>query len=681
MFVISNDSDLFKAGSHKYIKRTGRPGDYQYWYKDPSGRLVSHEGDAHNGARREHVKRLVSGKLRGAHAMSNAEMIAHTGIDAEKFRQIKSNLTSGGRTRHMDYSENELHEAKHSDVGSDEYNRKVESIKNEIESRGAAGSRPAAARASRSRATPAAAPARPAPAAPSRSSTPAAAATPAAPTETPAAKKERERLEKIAVLRAQLSSMFGLNLETPPASKPAPATPRVTTSDAQGAAQAEAMQASPRLDAGTDPAILARLGITQEQVIAASTSPRVVVARGSATAAQSQAREATAAARAELASPETATLHAASPELASADAPIAKMVKDQAAGKNPYVERAKKFYDKIKGDMTVKRKDSLGHLLNAIETAGHGANEAAVKAAYKTIQTAAGTGDSAWSEVKSHIEAGLFHAPEELIGNPPINVDMERMKRGFGRMQFERMKPFLGDAFTSAHPNAPGPYPTFDDLKTWDQHGSRPDFANSKKADGSPSGNTHTTKAVHEDFHKSMPKDADGKVLNPPGWMPLHMTPIWNYVASKDGAEAYAGSSLSSNEFNTSTQKINLASQGRFKGHLRNSLRKFIQMRGENSFADLPSYSKGRQQDIAKFYKSDSEAGFHRVMTSKVIPMAEFIKFHKEQSQTKKSFSLCVDENLGAVTFKKAFTIEDDMKKSDLISKIKNLKKSIGNKA
>lgn len=787
MFVISNDSDLFKAAAHKYIKRTGSPGHYKYWYKNASGVLVSHDDEtSHNGAKREHLKRLIAGKLRGVHSMSNAEMIAQTGVDAEKFRQIKSNLTSGGRSGHMSYDDNELHEAKHSDVGSDEYARKIEGLKREIESRGETPrSRTSSpARAGRSRTAAAASPAR---------STPAAAAspsTPAAPTESAAAKKEREKKEKIAAGRARLASMYSTDLEAmykpaAPAPAAAPAKPikpltsaqlasarridaEIAEEDAEGEnlrgrTSATAEASAPRemdadevhrnirsaVDSVSRQGNGGRSGVERHEIdssdggfsilfhhdkddgvmfsardgeedddnpdfigrqkvidavkakmgpgykvdaydhekgmfsvdvkkIATAAAPAPAA---TATAAQSQAREATAAARAELASPQTAALHTASPELASADAPIAKMVKDQAAGKNPYVERAKKFYDKIKGDMKEERKDSLKHFLSAIETAGHGASLSAVKAAYKTIQTAAGTGDSAWSKVTKHVESGLFHAPEELIGNPPVNVDMERMKRGFGRMQFERMKPFLGDAFKSAHPNAPAPYPTFDDLKTWDQHGSRPDWANRKKPDGTPSGNAHTTRAVHEDFHKSLPRGADGKVLNPPGWLPLHMMPVWNYVASQDAAEAYNSGSLNSNELNPETQKLTLKNQaGRFDGHLRNSLRKFVQMRGENSFADVPSYSHGEQIDQARMYKSESDAGFHRVMTNKVIPMAEFIKFMDEQSQTKKSFSLCVDEKLGAVTFKKAFTIEDDVKKSELISRIKKLKNFIGNK-
>ena len=146
MFVI--DNDLFKAGSHKYIKRTGAPGSYKYWYKDPSGRLVAHADDAHEGAKTEHLKRLIAGRMREAHSMTDAEMAAHTGLDRTKVGQHVRNMRRPANTSAQSYSENELHEAKHSDVGSDEYNRKVEGISGEAESAGTP-ARATAGRASR----------------------------------------------------------------------------------------------------------------------------------------------------------------------------------------------------------------------------------------------------------------------------------------------------------------------------------------------------------------------------------------------------------------------------------------------------------------------------------------------------------------------------------------------------
>lgn len=36
------DNGLLKAtGSHKYVRRTGAPGNWKYWYSTPSGKLVN----------------------------------------------------------------------------------------------------------------------------------------------------------------------------------------------------------------------------------------------------------------------------------------------------------------------------------------------------------------------------------------------------------------------------------------------------------------------------------------------------------------------------------------------------------------------------------------------------------------------------------------------------------------
>lgn len=706
MFVIEND--LFKAGGHKYIKRTGTPGNYKYWYKDASGRLVSHEDDSHEGAKIEHLKRLIAGRMRGSHAMTDAEMSAHTGLDRNKVGQHVRNMRRPTNRSHESYDENQLHEAKHGDVSSEEYTSKIARIKEEIARRGSSEStserraaRPAAS-SRRERSAPAAAPAQEA----SGSSASARAAKPAAPTETPEQKREREKQEKIRQKREQLRTMFGVDLEGGAQAPEAPASSQdmrdaqiEPADEAQDQSRSEREQMMARVNAMPEPEQVYsvtrngreatvfrtrnedgedRFSVSgdngehtgsytsietakryAEKHVGPSASPR------SATQSQAQAQEAVRAAQADLQSEETQELHQASPELASMDRSIEEMVAQQAAGKNPYVQRAKKFYDRIKGDMTPIRRDTLKNLFKAFETVGENVGENAIKSAYARAQAESGVGETAWSKVKGHISPGLFHDPEELFDNEPVNVDMERMKRGFGKMQFERMKPFLGDAFKSAHPDAPPPYPTYDDLKTWEEHGSRPEWATAGP------GRAKTKRAVPKEFHDSMPKGPDGKVLNPPGWMPLHMTPVWNYIATRAGADAYREPAINSNEM--SQQKLNFPSQGQLAGHLKNSLRNFIQMRGENSFADIPKAKAAAYNiDLKDLYKSD-ESDLNKVLATKVIPMGEFMKYLKTQKMTKKSITLCVGD-LGPVNFKKSFTIDESVKKSELIAKIKSLK-------
>lgn len=779
-FTIEND-DLIKARTHKYIKRTGTPGNYKYWYKDASGRLVAHEDDTdHSNAKVEHLKRVIAGRMRGIHSMTDAEIAAHVGIDRAKVGQHTRNMRRPTNTSAAGYDEHELHEAKHGDVTSEEYTAKIGRIKEEIERRGSSTETPARSRSRRStsqrreRPSTAAAPAQEAPRA-----TP----EPSEPAETAEQRKEREKQEKIKQKREQLRAMFQIDLdaarqeaESGSTSNPmtdaqiepedeaqdetdmadernfpanndgpqdedfAPNTPNyeqhssVTRNGKEAAifkfqnedgetryavskegdepqGSYTSLETAKRMvESHVGPAALSRqqkkmlsdetqrqmrglqIPVTQMNALSeavennfrtnemdSETSVREAIKefkdRGiimdpnarTATQAQSAASEAVSRAREVMESETTQELHAASPELADHDAAINEMIEQQASGKNPYVQRAKKFYDRIKGEMTPQRRDTLKHLFAAFEMVGENTGENAIKSAYAQVQREAGTGETAWSKVKGHISPGLFHDPEELFNNEPVNVDMERMKRGFGKMQYERMKPFLGNAFKSAHPDAPPPYPTYDDLKTWEEHGSRPDWATAGP------GRAKTKRAVPKEFHDSMPKGSDGKVLNPPGWMPLHLTPVWNYLATRAGSAAYAEQGPNSNEINQ--QKLNFPSQGQLAGHMKNSLRNFVQMRGENSFADIPAAkAQAYGINLADLYKSDSEAGLHRVLTTKVIPMNELVDFMKTQPMVKKSFSLVIDETLKPLSFKKSFTIEEDMKKSELIKKIKSLK-------
>jgi hypothetical protein len=786
MFVIEND-DLIKAKTHKYIKRTGTPGNYKYWYKDASGRLVSHEDDDHSNVKVEHLKRVIAGRMRGVHSMTDAEIAAHVGLDRNKVGQHVRNMRRPTNTSAASYDENELHEAKHGDVTSEEYTAKIGRIKEEIERRGASGEASSRSRTRRSpsqrgeRSRTSTETTQEAPRgsrqaegrtqAQTESSAQAEDARTTQPQETAEQRKEREKKEKIKQKREQLRAMFGIALDeegstSNPSSDQDPDDPRndpragLDQDEEQEFDRRQAEAAAPQYEQhssltrnGKEAAVFkfqneegetryavskeggepqgsytsletakrmmenhvgpAALSRAQKQALSQETqrqmrglqipvtemnalseevennfrinemdttqSVRQAIEsfkqRGiiqdpnarSATQAQGAAQEAVSRARETMESETTQELHSASPELASSDAAINEMIAQQAEGKNPYVQRAKKFYDRIKNDMTPVRRDTLKHLFAAFERVGEQTGENAIKSAYAQIQREAGTGETAWSKVKGHISPGLFHDPEELFNNEPVNVDMERMKRGFGKMQFERMKPFLGNAFKSAHPDAPPPYPTYDDLKTWEEHGSRPEWATAGP------GRAKTKRAVPKEFHDSMPKGSDGKVLNPPGWMPLHLTPVWNYLAKRAGSAAYAEQGPNSNEI--SQQRLNFPSQGQLAGHMKNSLRNFVQMRGENNFADIPkAKAEAYGIDLADLYKSDSEAGLHRVLTTKVIPMNEFVEFMNTQPMVKKSFSLVIDEDLKPLRFKKSFTIEEDMKKSELIKKIRNLK-------
>lgn len=74
--MIALADDLMKAmlpKAHKYIKRTGSPGNYRYWYKDPStGKLVAGDREDQKKGMLDHAKRLAIGGHDDAHIQKHA---------------------------------------------------------------------------------------------------------------------------------------------------------------------------------------------------------------------------------------------------------------------------------------------------------------------------------------------------------------------------------------------------------------------------------------------------------------------------------------------------------------------------------------------------------------------------------------------------------------------------------
>ncbi len=94
--------DLVKGtGGYKYVKRTGSPGNYKYWYKMPDGTLSTHQPDSqgHKQSQKEHARRLILGWVHGVHSKSKDEMAKELGIPKRKFEEIISNLAAAARRR------------------------------------------------------------------------------------------------------------------------------------------------------------------------------------------------------------------------------------------------------------------------------------------------------------------------------------------------------------------------------------------------------------------------------------------------------------------------------------------------------------------------------------------------------------------------------------------------------
>jgi hypothetical protein len=105
--------DLFKAGAHKYIKRTGTPGNYRYWYKLSDGRIVSSD-DAnspidHKKAKIEHLRRLIQAKAKDYHSMSKEDMMRHVGVSKEDLESSgNKHIFANAHRRGHQYDEHEI---------------------------------------------------------------------------------------------------------------------------------------------------------------------------------------------------------------------------------------------------------------------------------------------------------------------------------------------------------------------------------------------------------------------------------------------------------------------------------------------------------------------------------------------------------------------------------------------
>lgn len=668
--------------AHKYVKRTGSQGAYKYWYKLPDGRVAEGNDAQQKQGRVEHVKRLIAGKRAGRHTLSHDRIAAITGHDADNVRSVASNMATRGEIR----EDHQMDESQHSDVTSPDYQRHVEQhagSSGSSDSATAAPARSSTPRPRRSRgvergrglepegaptgdAAAASTPAHPAASArptdaPAGGDRPAAgaASSPAAPA-TPAVDPREARKKE---LLGKLKRDHGVDLTTPAAAATPPDSAEGPTGSPEEAATARRM--SKRLQA-------------------AATAPPE--AMPSATPAAPAARPATSST-----TPGGQELMRFDPDFAASETATQKMIEQQEQGANPYIVKAADIFGRIMGDVQEPRKTKVRNMLNALvkaqrESQEHGTamSKDLVLAHYK----AAPGNERARSLPESDFEAATFHTADEVIGNQPIDPEIERMKRGFAAKQYARMKPFLSATFAAAHPDGPPPYPTYGDLKGWGDHlgdtgETRPDWAG-----GTSNMRAGQKKAMPKEFFDSIPKGADGKPAMPPMWMPLHLAPVWSYIVKSKGTGlAYAGSNITADQAEQGHgikqgrgQKIAMTSQSptddqvaagthAAEGILVKSLRKYVQMRGgPGQLTDIPRTKLPEGTNMQDLFRSDAATAgddgmdkeLQRALTTKIIDPVELmpfvmkelgVKLPKEKAAAsaekpvKKSFSLIVDLN------------------------------------
>jgi hypothetical protein len=362
------------------------------------------------------------------------------------------------------------------------------------------------------------------------------------------------------------------------------------------------------------------------------------------------------------------SLEVADPEFAQADEAITAMVREQAHGGNPYLRRAKEIFERIQDDLKPERRQIVNHIMQAIEELGSDLNEQSLFEKYKQISGRRRI--RGLSGIGADFGKAAFMTLDEVINNPPVDVEVQRMKHGYPMKQFLRMKPHLKSSFLEQSPSAPPPFPTFGDLK-----GIRGD----KPAYVGPNNRTSMPEAVYN----SLPRDTRGNAIIPPAWCPIHLMPAWNYMVKqqekKNGgpldvtdrrikAQVYGGDEamLSNNQATYDPQ-----TRGTKDGNFVNALRKYVKFRGEGNLVDIPKSALSSQNlthdDIFKSEEDDMQ----KILTTKIIDNAALMPFIKEEMKKfKKSFSLYVD--LDAPVFRKS-SEEKELKKS-LIKKIREIR-------
>lgn len=671
--------DLIKSRPHKYIKRTGTPGRYKYWYKLPDGRIVEGDEAQQKMGRYEHALRLLIAKKHGKHNLSTAQIAERTGFyrdieadtDAKKKAKAihrlngaiegfkkRAKVRTGNRedwhTHGHDWEES------HFSTAHEEEKEAVAETASEAE-------------------TPT-----------DESITPERTGESAVPRTPRTTVLNGYRIEKVgrkyvvtnpdgqqlphqySTLKAAKDFVRGVgSAETPPRTAQ---DIFVWVEQRNKAREIEKLRNKLQQQFGISLDASEESSAVEEPVAISQSAEELPEAE--IVEPEEQANQ-----MAEASSPEAPIaqeVHSADPVLATDDEPIRRMITAQLSGRNPYLDRAVEIFNRVSSSLPEKNRKSIGYLLSTLMSTT-GLSEGEIKNDYNNRLRNIPESMLTWSELKKALPTykGVYFDLDEILQNAPLNPEVERMKRGYGRKQFERMKNYVKPAWKQANPDAPPPYPTFGDLQTWSEFGSRPSWASPR-----------AVLAIPEEVANALPKDANGKLQLPPRWMPIHLMPIWNFAVKSSGRSDYQGTPR---EGEVTGSSVNFPSQGDLQSHILNAMRKYIQGRGGiEQLIDIPaSKMTGNlsHQEIFKSMRFDphdmSDLAIKKIIKHKIIDPIAIAPFIKEElSKTKKSFSLVIDSNLMPISFSVGENlIKSDsgreIKKSELIKKILEKKKTV----
>jgi hypothetical protein len=395
------------------------------------------------------------------------------------------------------------------------------------------------------------------------------------------------------------------------------------------------------------------------------------------------------------ASPAAAAAEEAAPGFAGDDRAISEMLASQAAGGNPYLDRAKKYFTAIHAELrssNKKRFDGANNFLSSVMTAHRRGitDKAGIKKIYEEEFRNMNTTDGEmFSKAQAHFEAASFMDFDEILKNKPIDIEAERMKHGYPAKQFARLREHIKPEWHAANPNGYPPMPTWGDLKTWPA-GGKPAWA----------GNTRTS--VPKEVFDAAVKGPDGKPQYPPADLPIHLMPAWNYIVKSSAhqnaelfqrtsgkmraelgrepteSEVKAHPSYTANE-KKPYQTTRPIVQGRVEagiqaprgenpqGYFANALRRYVQMRGgADQLVDIPHHKLAAlgltHHDI---FKGDDQ--LNQILRTKIIDPVALINFimdkghtfgaEKEIKKSERSFALVITEQ-GAIDFNKSFVLD-----------------------
>ena len=322
-------------------------------------------------------------------------------------------------------------------------------------------------------------------------------------------------------------------------------------------------------------------------------------------------------------SPESHALSEVDENFEETEVAIEEAEEAQTTGANPYLDRAKANFATAKdsfmagSEKNKKRADLVSHFLNALSEGKTTEDE--ILTYIKSIdgfQRLRGL-----SAVKDGLNAMTSYSMDEILTNPPVDPEVERMKRGYGQKQFERMKDYIKDSWMQNNPDAPPPYPTFGDVKSWSEHGG-----------DKPSWAGRTRLAMPESVFNAAPKKG-GKPQYPPTWMPINMMPTWNYIVAKAGeASPYGATVNPSNIGQVPVYQEGIAIA---------SIRKYIIRRGgADQLTDIPSAKLSEMslshEDIFRSMALTDEQ-IKKIISIKHIPLTDLVPIIDEEMKAEAS--------------------------------------------